>query len=528
MADPVAGPRVLVVDDDHTVARLVLKVVRSLGFGSASHVRTGREALESGEGVDIVLLDHQLPDANGLDVLEAIRARPNPPAVILVTAHGNESLAAAALRLGADDYLAKDDSLLEMLPQVLERVRRNREVRKALAAAEKDLVRAERLAAIGEMTVTLHHNINNPLMSASADLEMLLANPDMPLSQRQQTLRDIQTALHRIRDLVRQIGDLRDVRTKPYLPGIRMVDLEGAGPAPQTPHLGTALVQVAEEDLARVVVLLLRHAGFAVERCGTVGRAPQVRRPTWRVARARPRRHRRGRRAPARWVRPAPDPGLSRGGARGGRRRGRPRGGRGPCGGAAVRPRELHCRHGHAAARTSRRPLGLRGHSGFRRGHLAEVPHSLQSGDPLADRGVRRQRVGERTLARGEQPRRRIHDAEVRRAERDRAGRRRGRLELFEGRGERQGVTRELRARRIGQILALAAHRHRKDPRDDRRHDQGQQPEPEQEDRERVPALAALTTSRRRRSGRLAIPASSAPAHRTSARSRRPCRRAGS
>ena len=270
MADPVPGPRVLVVDDDHTVARLVLQVVRSLGFGAASHVRTGREALEAGEGADIVLLDHQLPDANGLDVLEAIRARPNPPAVILVTAHGNESLAAAALRLGADDYLAKDESLLEMLPQVLERVRRNRELRKALAAAEKDLVRAERLAAIGEMTVTLHHNINNPLMSASADLEMLLANPDMPLPQRQQTLRDIQTALHRIRDLVRQIGDLRDVRTKPYLPGIRMVDLEGAGPAPQTPHLGTALVQVAEEDLARVVVLLLRHAGFAVERCGTV------------------------------------------------------------------------------------------------------------------------------------------------------------------------------------------------------------------------------------------------------------------
>ncbi len=85
----------------------------------------------------MVLLDHQLPDTTGLEVLEAIRRRPQPPAVILITAHGNESLAATALRRGADDYLAKDVSLTELLPQVLERVRRTRELRKALVAAER-------------------------------------------------------------------------------------------------------------------------------------------------------------------------------------------------------------------------------------------------------------------------------------------------------------------------------------------------------------------------------------------------------
>jgi CheY-like chemotaxis protein len=225
-----AGPRVLVVDDDHTIARLVQQVVHTLGFASTTHVTTGREALECAQGADIVLLDHRLPDASGLEMLEALRARPNPPAIIVITAHGNESLAAAALRLGADDYLAKDQSLLEMLPQILERVRRNRELGKALAAAEQDLVHAERLAAIGEMTVTLHHSINNPLMSASADLELLLAGRDMPEPQRRQTLQEIQAALHRIRDIVRQIGELRDVPTKAYLPGIRMLDLDDAEP----------------------------------------------------------------------------------------------------------------------------------------------------------------------------------------------------------------------------------------------------------------------------------------------------------
>src|ERR687896_1359884 len=172
------------------------------------------------DDVAIVLLDHQLPDASGLDVLDAIRARPNPPAVVVITAHGNESLAAAALRRGADDYLAKDAALADLLPQILERVRRNRELRKALAAAEQDLLAAERLAAIGEMTVTLHHEINNPLMAAFADVELLLADPNAGLHQRQQGLDNIRQALRRIRDIVQRIGALREARSKDYLRGV--------------------------------------------------------------------------------------------------------------------------------------------------------------------------------------------------------------------------------------------------------------------------------------------------------------------
>ena len=116
--------KVLLVDDDPMMVRLVRKILADIGVTTIVHVTSGREALESLDGVDVVLLDHQLPDTTGLAVLDAIRARPHPPAIILVTAHGNESLAATALRQGADDYLAKDVSLNQLLPQVLERVRR--------------------------------------------------------------------------------------------------------------------------------------------------------------------------------------------------------------------------------------------------------------------------------------------------------------------------------------------------------------------------------------------------------------------
>jgi DNA-binding response OmpR family regulator len=265
VAEPGASRKVLLVDDDPAMVRLVRKILAANGFVSVEHASTGQQALELLEGVDVVLLDHQLPDTTGLEVLEAIRTRPQPPAVILITAHGNESLAATALRRGADDYLAKDVSLSDLLPQVLERVRRTRELRKALVAAERDLVRAERFAAIGEMTVTLHHEINNPLMAAFTHVELLLADPSMDAETRRETVSSVREALHRIRDIVRRIGDLREIRTKGYATGVQMVDLDDVGQVSAV-RRGRALVLVTDEDLARIVSLLLKHAGFEVVR----------------------------------------------------------------------------------------------------------------------------------------------------------------------------------------------------------------------------------------------------------------------
>ena len=263
-------PRVLLVDDDPDLVRLIQHVLRVSGYGPARQVGTGREALDSLDDIDIVLLDQQLPDTSGLDVLEAIRTRPAAPAVVLVTGHGNESLVASALRRGADDYLAKDAALTELLPQILERVRRTRELKKALAAAEEELVRAERLAAVGEMTVTLHHEINNPLMAAFADVELLLTDPAASAEVVRQGLEDIQQALRRIRDIVQRIGQLREIRSKDYLRGLRMVDLERKEREVSVVQRGTALLHVPDEDLSRIISLLLRATGFRVERCRSV------------------------------------------------------------------------------------------------------------------------------------------------------------------------------------------------------------------------------------------------------------------
>lgn len=257
--------RVLVVDDDPAMGTLVRHLIKAQGLPEPMVVMTGSEALAVEEPFDIVLLDHQLPDTTGLEVLASLRAREGRPSVILITGNGDESLAASALRQGADDYLIKDQSLPKLLPQVLERVRRTRALRNALAAAEEDLVRAERLAAIGQLSVTLHHEINNPLMGASAEVQLLLERATNPAER--QSLESVLQSLNRIRDVIKRVSELEVATTKNYVGDVGMIDIDAAPTtAARVISRGDALLLMADEDLARVVALLLRHAGFTVRR----------------------------------------------------------------------------------------------------------------------------------------------------------------------------------------------------------------------------------------------------------------------
>jgi signal transduction histidine kinase len=138
-------------------------------------------------------------------------------------------------------------------------------LRNALAAAEEDLVRAERLAAIGQLSVTLHHEINNPLMAASAEVELMLeriTNPAERLS-----MESVLQSLARIRDVLKRVSELDEAKTKNYVGDVGMIDINAApARAGRVISRGEALLLVADEDLVRVVSLLLRHAGFTVRR----------------------------------------------------------------------------------------------------------------------------------------------------------------------------------------------------------------------------------------------------------------------
>jgi two-component system NtrC family sensor kinase len=102
---------ILVIDDNRQVANYLAKtILPSLGY-AALLAHDGFSAMrliqEHKQALDLILLDLQLPDINGLDLLRRLNQDGYSIPAILVTAHGSEQVAVDAFRLGVQDYLNK-------------------------------------------------------------------------------------------------------------------------------------------------------------------------------------------------------------------------------------------------------------------------------------------------------------------------------------------------------------------------------------------------------------------------------------
>jgi two-component system KDP operon response regulator KdpE len=118
MATGTAASRVLVVDDEDSIRRLLRAALQGHGYETAD-VSTGSDALAEFalRPTDLVILDLGLPDLPGREVLRRIRTRSNVP-VIILTAAGHELDKVAAFDAGADDYLTKPFGIQELLARM--------------------------------------------------------------------------------------------------------------------------------------------------------------------------------------------------------------------------------------------------------------------------------------------------------------------------------------------------------------------------------------------------------------------------
>jgi two-component system KDP operon response regulator KdpE len=120
------GDRVLVVDDEASILRVVAANLRARGY-EALTAASGAAALTAIETrqPDCIVLDLGLPDVGGLEVLRRLRTWATTPVVIL-TARDDERDRAAALELGADDYVTKPFAMPELLARVRGALRHGR------------------------------------------------------------------------------------------------------------------------------------------------------------------------------------------------------------------------------------------------------------------------------------------------------------------------------------------------------------------------------------------------------------------
>ncbi len=169
-----AGERILVIDDSkQVISFLAQQVLPTLGYAPLI-ATTGRKGLEvaARESPDLILLDLNLPDMSGLDLLRNLNQQGGQIPVILMTAYGSEQVAVEAFRLGVRDYLTKPFEAQEVIDAIERalaepRLRQDRsqlseELRRANQALQRQVQQIITLSNIGR-TITATLDVNQVL-----------------------------------------------------------------------------------------------------------------------------------------------------------------------------------------------------------------------------------------------------------------------------------------------------------------------------------------------------------------------------
>ncbi|MFA5139041.1 MAG: hybrid sensor histidine kinase/response regulator [Elusimicrobiota bacterium] len=203
--------KVLIVDDDANLRESIRDNLELEGYGVVE-AGTGAEALRATvTGVfDVILMDFNLPDATGIDVIHQIRRVNTESRILMLTAHASLDTALKAIQESVDDFLVKPvdfDQLKRRIANCVEKLRLQQENRRLI----EDLRNAnEQLLYLSNMKSKFlsmaSHDLSNALMTLQVSFEMLMASLQ-PDDEQKKRLHYITNGIQQLSRLIEDLVD---------------------------------------------------------------------------------------------------------------------------------------------------------------------------------------------------------------------------------------------------------------------------------------------------------------------------------
>lgn len=192
--------KILIVDDNLELAQVIAQLLRKEGY-QASIAEDGMTALAKIQNgpLDMVLLDLQLPDIKGDEILKKIKAINEETAVIILTAYGGEQIAVELMKAGAEDFISKPFDNAHLLNSI-------REVFKIREAKLEDKKLA-RLSSFEQFFPFLAHEIRNPLHAISGALAIIQRRSNLQDEVLAKSIKIIQEEVQHLSEFVQECLD---------------------------------------------------------------------------------------------------------------------------------------------------------------------------------------------------------------------------------------------------------------------------------------------------------------------------------
>ncbi|MCB0196612.1 MAG: response regulator [Anaerolineae bacterium] len=211
--------KALVTDDDRFIRKLCQFVLEKQGL-TVQLVETGQATFQalSNASYDLLLLDIDLPDTDGLRILEKVTTQYPQISPIMMTGYASLEATIRAQELGAEGFILKpfnDAKLIQMVQRVLDR----RQLREDYIQLQTSM-QTEKLAALGRLSASLAHEINNPLQALRSGLR-LLGRPQLDDTKRKHYVATLSQEVERLITITGQTLDF----ARPGRAGLQPTDL---------------------------------------------------------------------------------------------------------------------------------------------------------------------------------------------------------------------------------------------------------------------------------------------------------------